>query len=150
MAEKQKTSLMLLVLYTLLIAALLILTVFGARLYAAAVQAQNRHGQDRSALAFLQSQLQSFEAGVSLKEGPEGTMLCLSEGDSGYETRIYLYDNALRTQLWDPSSPFLPEAGEKICGLSSLTLEWETPELLKITADGRFAYAHCPGGEKLG
>lgn len=150
MSGRQGTSLMLLVLYGLLIAALLVLVVSGARLYGGAVDAQNRHENQRGALAYIQSQANGMEAGIALKEGPEGVMLCMAEPDSDFETRIYLYENALRTQLCGKDAPLLPEAGEKICALTDLSLSWASESLLRVCADGREAWIHCSGGECIG
>lgn len=141
---------MLLTLYALLTLALLVLTAAGAEFYSSAVAAQNRHRAQRSALAFVQSQAAAFETGVTLQSGEEGNVLCLREPEGSYETRIYYYDGALRTQLCGIGDTLRPEAGERICDLQSFALEWAEDGLLRITADGRTAYAYCGGGEDVG
>ena len=59
MKHRQATPLLLLTLYGLLIAALLVLTLAGARCYAAAADSRQRHADARNALAFLQTQAAS-------------------------------------------------------------------------------------------
>lgn len=147
MSDRQGTSFMLLALYALLIAAQLVLVVFGAKLYGTAEESRNRHADQRSALAFIQSQINGESCGVSLREGPEGDMLCLAEPDSSFETRIYLYDHALRTQLCGRDGTFAPETGDRICPLEDFSLDWASENLLRIRADGSEAWAHCGGGE---
>lgn len=141
----RKTSGILLVLYAFLIAALLVLVVAGARLYGTALQAREQRDNQRLALAYIQSQTAGQETGVEIREMSCGQTLSLSE-DEELETLIYLYDGSLTTQLWRTTGNFYPEAGEKLCALNRLELSWETPGLLKITADGNVGYARCGGG----
>lgn len=148
MEKRQGSARMLLLLYGMLIGALLILAVAGARCYARALENREAHTAQRSALSFIQSQVAS-SAGkdqVSLRQGPEGQALCLREADSDYETRIYCYEGGLYSEFSKTDSPMTPELGERICDLSELELSWETERLLKISAQGRTAYACCDGG----
>lgn len=148
MEKRQSTSRMLLVLYGMLIAALLVLTLAGARLYTAAVTAREAHAQQRSALAFVQSQVASCagKGNVYLMDGPEGTSLCLREPDTDYETRIYLYEGGLYSEFSRSDSAIQPENGTKICDMTSFSAEWQSDRLLEITANGMTAYACCDGG----
>ena len=118
--KRNSTSLMLLLLYALLIASLLVLTLAGARLYSDTMDARDAHAKQRSALSYIQSQTAACggKGNIRLIDGPEGPAVCLREPESDFETRIYLYENALRT-----------ENG-----------------LLTITADGMTAGAYCDGG----
>ena len=54
--KRNSTSLMLLLLYALLIASLLVLTLAGARLYSDTMDARDAHAKQRSALSYIQSQ----------------------------------------------------------------------------------------------
>ena len=54
--KRNSTSLMLLLLYALLIASLLVLTLAGARLYSDTMDARGAHAKQRSALSYIQSQ----------------------------------------------------------------------------------------------
>ena len=148
MEKRQGSARMLLLLYGMLIAALLILAVAGARCYAGALEKREAHTAQRSALSFVQSQVAACagKGQVSLRQGPEGQALCLKETDSDYETRIYCYDGGLYSEFSRADSALQPENGERICDLTALTFSWETDQLLKISAQGRTAYACCDGG----
>ena len=107
--KRNSTSLMLLLLYALLIASLLVLTLAGARLYS-------------------------------------DTMVCLREPESDFETRIYLYENALRTEFSRVTAEIDPNNAEKLCDLKTFKAELSESGLLTITADGMTAGAYCDGG----
>ena len=68
--KRQATSLMLLLLYALLMAALLVLVYSGASLYAEVVESRQANADRRGAVSFVQSQVAGCEAGVLLKPGP--------------------------------------------------------------------------------
>lgn len=148
MKEKTAASLMLLLLYSILILALLVLTVAGALLYRQALTAHAEQSRQRGALSYIQSQaaLCQGRGQLRLEEGPEGDMLCLKEPDSGYETRIYQYGDSLRTEFTKADQPVNPENSEVVCALDSLALEWASGNLLRVTADGRQAWVWYQGG----
>ena len=60
--KRNSTSLMLLLLYALLIASLLVLTLAGARLYSDTMDACDAHAKQRSALSYIQSQTERAAA----------------------------------------------------------------------------------------
>lgn len=137
----QKTALMLLVLYALLIVGLLVLAVAGAHLYSAALEAKDLHAEQRSALSYVQTQVASCRGRVTLEN--ENT-LCLTE--PGYVTRVYLYGDTLCTQMTQADKiPDLAK-GDRICDLEEFTLTWVSPELLRVATNRGTAYIHCGGG----
>lgn len=148
MEKRQGSARMLLLLYGMLIGALLILAVAGARCYAGALEKREAHTAQRSALSFIQSQIAACagKGQVSLTQGPQGQALCLKESDSDYETRIYCYDGGLYSEFSQSDRQLSPENGERICDLAELDFSWENERLLKISAQGRTAYACCDGG----
>ena len=119
--KRNSTSLMLLLLYALLIASLLVLTLAGARLYSDTMDARDAHAKQRSAV-------------------------CLREPESDFETRIYLYENALRTEFSRVTAEIDPNNAEKLCDLKTFKAELSENGLLTITADGMTAGAYCDGG----
>lgn len=146
MDRKQTTSVMLLLLYALLITALLLLTVAGARLYAAALNARDAHAENRLALSYIQSQATGFSGDrVSVQPGPEGDMLVLREADGEYETRIFLYHGGLYSDFSPAESSLNPEGSQKICPLDSLSLQLDGG-LLRIMAKNVEGYVYCSGG----
>ena len=136
--KRNSTSLMLLLLYALLIASLLVLTLAGARLYSDTMDARDAHAKQRSALSYIQSQTAAC--------GPEGPAVCLREPESDFETRIYLYENALRTEFSRVTAEIDPNNAEKLCDLKTFKAELSENGLLTITADGMTAGAYCDGG----
>ena len=104
----KKTSLILLFLYAILILALLVLVVAGARLYSATVASRACHDNQRLALAYIQSQTAGNETQVRTADMAFGQALLLSQGED-LETVIYLYDGRLWTQLWRSTMYFFPE-----------------------------------------
>ena len=145
--KRQATSLMLLLLYALLMAALLVLVYSGASLYAEVVESRQANADRRGAVSFGQSQVAGCEAGVLLKPGPEGQMLCLPEEDTGYETRIFLRDGALRTSFVPCDTPADAETGDPVCSAERFALTWQTDALLRIDADGVSGFAACRRGD---
>ena len=148
MKKKQATALQLLVLYGLLIAAMLLLTIAGARCYAAVAERRSAHTQRRSAVSFLQTQAAACggRGSVTLRDGPEGTAVCFREGGTDYETRVYLSGGALRTEFSRQDQPIEPANAEELCSADSFAAQWTHDALLEVTVDGRSAGVWCPGG----
>lgn len=146
MQQKQWSSMMLLALYVILIGALLVLVVSGARLYGEIIGVNTEHVDQRSALAFIQNQAAANEGGIEIKPGIEGEMLCLIEAGGKYETRIYQCGGALCTQLCSVQAELNAGSGQRICEISGFALCWEREGLLRVEADGACAYVYCAGG----
>lgn len=147
--KRNSTSLMLLLLYALLIASLLVLTLAGARLYSDTMDARDAHAKQRSALSYIQSQ--TARAGRQREHPPDrrpgGPRRCAcAEPESDFETRIYLYENALRTEFSRVTAEIDPNNAEKLCDLKTFKAELSENGLLTITADGMTAGAYCDGG----
>ena len=68
------------------------------------------------------------------------------EPESDFETRIYLYENALRTEFSRVTAEIDPNNAEKLCDLKTFKAELSENGLLTITADGMTAGAYCDGG----
>ena len=146
--KKRSSSFMLMALYGVLIVAMLLLTIAGAECY---TRVLNKHGENtrqRSAISFIQTQAASSggKGNVVLRDGPEGTAVCLGETDSEYETRVYLYNGSLCTEFSRADQPIDARNADPFCTLSRFSAEWESEELLHITADGWNAEVWCPGG----
>lgn len=143
MREKNATALVLTVLYGLLILALLVLVLTGARLYGGITQESTRQGEIRTALSFLQGQAAADRTGVTLTPGPEGQMLRIADGE--YETRIYQYQGTLMCEYAKADGGVNPETGESICGISSLELALQG-NLLTVWVDGARGEIWLAGG----
>lgn len=149
MIRKQQTSsLMLLILYGMLIAALLLLTIGGARCYASVVHSRNQHMHQRSSLSFIQTQVSSCggRGNVYLAEGPEGTMVCLKDSGTDYETRVFLSEGGLYTEFARSDAPVNMKNAQRLCDEDSFEAYWSSEELLHLAAGGYSAEVWCPGG----
>lgn len=148
MRNRQSTAFMLLLLYAMLILAMLVLTLAGAKCYTFVLNARSEHTRQRSALSFIQTQAVSCggRGNVILREGPEGTAVCFREPDSEYETRIYLYNGSLCTEYSRADQPINALYADMVCRADGFSAAWESAELLSVTADGSHADVWCPGG----
>ncbi len=148
MRKQQQTSLMMLALYAILICAMLILAVAGARLYTAAMQSKSSNSSSRNALSVVQTQISAYggQGCAQLRPGPEGTAVCLHQQGSDYETRIYLYQGSLCTEYTRRDLDFAPQNAGQLCQLQSFEAAWQQENLICITANGQTAYAWCAGG----
>ena len=146
MKHRQATPLLLLALYGLLIAALLVLTLAGARCYAAASESRQRHADARNALAFLQTQAASCGKRAALRPGPAGLTLALPDGETGYETRVYCADGTLYTEYTQQDRPNAPGDAVALCEAADFSAAWRGEDLLEVTVDGRSAWIWQPGG----
>lgn len=136
MKAQQRASMAQLIVYAELILALLVLTAAGAKLYSSALLARQEHSHQRLALSYLQSQALGFSGSAMMTApGPEGDMLVLREADGHFETRIYVYDGRLCSEFSPVDSAVSPAGSQTICPLEELTLQWDSPTLLRITAD---------------
>lgn len=145
--KKRSASLYLLALYGMMTAALLILTAAGAGIYARVLQSREANTAQRLALSYVQSQASGFSGDrIRLADGPEGTMLCLREAESDYETRIYLYGGALRTEFCPCDRGSSPESSRSICPMERFSAEWEGENLLRICTDRGESLICCYGG----
>ncbi|MDO4566973.1 MAG: DUF4860 domain-containing protein [Oscillospiraceae bacterium] len=143
----------LLALYAMIITAALVLTVFGGRVYAALSAGREENAELRSATSYLQNKLAAAdrEGGIIISEGPEGALLRLPEGDSGYETRIYLYEGRLLEELSREGSELAPQSAQAICEAESFSFELLSERLARLKAGESEAlvYIRSEGGIAL-
>lgn len=137
------------ILYALLLISALVLTVFGATIYENITLQRDRNNALRSTLAYLQTRIQAADGGgeIAVTENGEGSVLVLSEGDSGFVTRIYLRNGMLCEELNRRDSPLMPDLANALTPAESFLAEKEEG-LLRVTVDGRTALAALRVGEK--
>ncbi|WP_294542318.1 DUF4860 domain-containing protein [uncultured Gemmiger sp.] len=107
-----------LALFVLMLGCVLVLAVFGARVYRALTESQTRNQAVRASLSYVAARLRAadeFQA-VSVAEGPQGDALILSDtgADTGYETRIYLYEGQLVEEYAAEGTPYSPENAQAV------------------------------------
>ena len=128
-----------LLLFAMIVLSLLFLVCAGTEVYSASVEGQAYNRQARAALSYLAARVHAADnaGAVSIGAGPEGDALVLREraGDDVYETRIYLYEGALREEYGPADLPLRPESAERIAALERFFLGEERPGLLTAATE---------------
>ena len=127
--------------YALLLFAILLLSVLflagaGTGAYRVLVQAQTAHSTARANLSYVSARVRADDVRhmVRLKEGPQGAMLVLAE-EEGYETRIYLYDGALREEYALQTQPCSPQSADAVAPAERFEACALSPFLLEVTTE---------------
>ena len=128
-----------LLLFAIIVLSLLFLVMTGTGLYSAVVDSQTRNREARAALSYLAARVHAADAAgaVSVGEGPEGAALLLRENADGetYETRIYLYEGALREEYGTADAALDPQDSERIVDAKSFSIEQVRPGLLVVSTE---------------
>ena len=143
-----------LLLFAIIVLSLLFLVTAGTGLYSAVVDSQAHNREMRAALSYLCARVHAADAAgaVSIGEGPEGAALLLREtaGDEAYETRIYLYEGALREEYGAADASLAPQNAERIVEAGTFSVEQVRPGLLKVSTDYGSANIALRSGEEAG
>lgn len=130
----------------LLAAALLVLALAGAKLYGKTLDTRAENTRLRGAVGYIQSQTGGAGANrVTLRRGPEGAMLCIPQGDTDYETRIFAWEGQLCSQFVPKSAAVEPSEAAALCAVEDFSLT-ARGTLLEIHAAGKTGFAWCRGG----
>ena len=140
-------------LYTIGIAALFLagfflLVVFGAQSYRDTVTGQERNGATRAQLAYLAAAVKGCDSAgaVHIREGQDGQILVLDDGESGYAIRIYRYGDTLVEDYGASDSDLRPEDAQKIGETQVFIIETPLMGLLRITTDAGSVLLYLRGG----
>ena len=101
-----------LLLFAIIVLSLLFLVMTGTGLYSAVVDSQTRNREARAALL--------------LRENADGET---------YETRIYLYEGALREEYGTADDALDPQDSERIVDAKSFSVEQVRPGLLVVSTE---------------
>ena len=101
-----------LLLFAIIVLSLLFLVMTGTGLYSAVVDSQTRNREARAALL--------------LRENADGET---------YETRIYLYEGALREEYGTADAVLAPQDAERIVDAKSFSVEQVRPGLLVVSTE---------------
>lgn len=116
------------------------------RLYGRTLDIRRENTRLRSAVGYIQSQVGAAGySRVALRQGPEGVMLCIPEGASDYETRIFAWEGQLYSQFAAKDAAVDLSDSQALCELSAFSLT-ARGALLEIRADGKTGFAWCRGG----
>lgn len=129
-------------LYTIGIAALFLLgffllVVFGAQNYRGAVTAQHANNDSRVLLSYVSTCLKGSDSTgcVRLEEKDGTSVLTIADGESGYASRLYLWEGNLVEDFAETGAPLNPDDAEIIGQTSVFTVEKVGENLLSVTTD---------------
>jgi hypothetical protein len=130
------TDLSALLTFTVFAVCILLVLLYGARVYGRLVQRGEESFRLRTATQYLYTRVQQAES-VSLTEFDGCEALTIKEQTDGvsYVTRVYCYDGYLRELFCPENAALRPEDGEKITPAAQLQMKLEA-ELLTIDLDG--------------
>lgn len=139
-----------LALFVLMLGCVLLLAMFGAQVYGALTQSQNRNKAVRASLSYVAARLRTAdEAGaVSVEPGPQGDALILSDigADTGYETRIYVYDGQLVEEYTAEQNEYDPASAQAVAQTDTFTVE-KDGNLFTVTTDRGTVRVYLHTGE---
>ena len=110
-----------LLLFAIIVLSLLFLVMTGTGLYSAVVDSQTRNREARAALSYLAARVHAADA-----ENADGET---------YETRIYLYEGALREEYGTADAALDPQDSERIVDAKSFSIEQVRPGLLVVSTE---------------
>lgn len=130
------------ILYTIIIIAVLVLSIIGANLCRDLAVGRDGNYKLRSSLSYIQNKISSAdeEGGVRIATNDDSTVLYLAEAE-GFETRIYLYEGNIVEELSLATSELSPALAQAVCEAETFTVSSEEGGVLKIEIDGLCAYS---------
>lgn len=139
--------------YTIGIAALflagfLLLVVFGAGSFRDTAAGQNDNMSTRAILSYLPACVHAGDAAgaVSVREGEEGPVLVVADGDSGYALRIYCHQGNLVEDFSRTDAELSPENGQIIGPTDTFSVEERPGGVLSVETDEGRVLIHLRSG----
>ena len=117
-------------------AALLLSLVTGAGVYRQVEARAERSAVRRVGLSYLAAKVHAHDAAWAIRVGQfgDGDALFLTEGDTGYETVVYVRDGFLMELFRVRDAALEPETGQRIADMRALYIETEGALLrLRVT-----------------
>lgn len=133
-----------LALYTMLLACVFGLVVLGGGLYSRLADSQAQNGRLRGEVSYLYGRVRAADSagGVAVGQGPEGPSLELTDpADSGYVTRIYLWQGNLVEEYAETGSPLQPDQALTIAASDTFQPALEGSLLTVQTSQGQLRVA---------
>lgn len=127
-------------LFALLLVCLLALTAAGAAVYVRIAGSAADGRSRRAALDYLCARVRAADEAnaVTLADGPEGPVLVLAEplADSGFATRIYLYDGHLVEDYAPENSALSPDTAQPLAETALFAATFDGSLLTVQTTQG--------------
>ena len=139
-----------LALFVLMLGCVLVLAAFGAQVYRALTENQSRNNGVRASLSYVAARLRAADedGAVSILPGPQGDALILADTgeETGYETRIYVFDGQLMEEYTACQSDFDPSMAQAVARTDTFVVEMESG-LVSVTTDQGTVRVYLHTGE---
>ena len=121
----------------LFLAGFLLLVIFGAQSYTRTAEGQNRNMGFRALNSYLATTVRGYDTkdAVSVREGENGQILVIRDGDTGYALRIYVNDGYLMEDFAMESAELHPEDASPIGKTDTFTIEKLRENVYLFTTD---------------
>ena len=123
------------------------LILFGTNIYRAVNASHIANNDRRSVLSYLLTVSRSDETGMRVQTLPEGQMLVIADGDTGFGTRIYLHDGSLVEDYGRLDGQLYPDAAAVIGETDVFEIVPMKEDLLRITTASGTVYIHVRNPE---
>jgi len=121
----------------LFLAGFFLLVVFGAKSYSASAVMQNDHMEMRALSAYIATSIKGSDStgAVQIEQGPEGPVLVIADGDTGYAKRIYQSAGNLVEDYARADSALRPDQAMVIAPTAAFNVEQPAANRLVVTTD---------------
>ena len=127
----------------------LLLVTFGARSYRNVVDSQYDNMDGRALGAYLAASIKANDSAGALRvdHSEYGNVLVVTDAESGYALRYYLYNGQLAEDLARIGSPLDPEDAQMIGPTGTFSVEY-VEGLLTVTTDAGRTLLYSRSGEE--
>ncbi len=127
----------------------LLLVNFGARSYSNVVDSQYDNMDNRALGAYLAASVKANDSAGALRvdDSEYGNVLVVTDAESGYALRYYLYNGQLAEDFARIGSPLDPENAQMIGPTGTISVEFEEG-LLTVTTDAGRTLLYLRSGEE--
>lgn len=126
----------------------LVLILFATGVYRAIADGHESNNRKRALLSYLLTVSRVNESDITEREGKYGEMLVISDGDTGYAVRIYMYEGHLVEDYEKPAGPLYPDAADPIAETDVFEITAVSDDLfaVKTSAGTVFLHTDAKGG----
>ncbi|MBQ6465832.1 MAG: DUF4860 domain-containing protein [Oscillospiraceae bacterium] len=134
----------------LFLAGFLLLVVFGARSYRDVVDSQYDNMDDRGLTAYLAASVKANDSrgAVSVRDSEYGTVLVVTDRESGYALRFYRYEGQLVEDFARAEQPLAPEEAQAIAPTESFRASLSPEGFLELSTDAGRTLLSLRSGEE--
>ena len=128
----------------------LLLVTFGARSYRAIVDSQYNNMDGRALGAYLASSVKANDSrgSLSVESSAYGDVLVVTDTESGYAVRYYLYEGQLAEDLARVGSELYPEDAQMMGPTKVFKVERGENGLITVTTDAGRTLLYSRSGEE--